>query len=141
MIGNPLSNLFSYHFDTAIHSRSQVGTECWARFGGHILKLNHGPDYPDEEMSLHDGQTANVKLVFADGTVDIVSQTRIEPGQPLTFNYNTTEWSMAEPFEAWGGTEMVEGFSHLCPAQQQWLVATDKVAPHIRELWEAEQKR
>ena len=82
-----------------------------------------------------------MKLVFANETVDFVSQTKIEAGQALTFNYNTTEWSMAEPFEAWGCTENVQGFAHLCPADQEWLLATDKVAPHIRELWEAEQKR
>jgi hypothetical protein len=40
---------------------------------------------------------------------DMVALTCIEPWQQLTFNYNTTEYDMAEPFECTCGTPACEG--------------------------------
>lgn len=50
----------------------------------------------------------------------------IEAGEELTFDYNTTEWSMASPFECGCGQSacvgLVRGFSHLNSAQRQRIV-------------------
>ena len=60
----------------------------------------------------------------------------IEDGDELTFDYDTTEWDMAEPFAcrcgAAGCYGTVQGFRHLSPAQRQALFAA--AAPHVRAL-------
>ena len=84
-------------------------------------------------------RAANVRLVLDGETIDVMSRREIDAGQPLTFDYNTTEWYFSEPFEDWISGEVVRGFAHAPIAEQQSLLSQDLVAPHIRELWETQQ--
>lgn len=65
-----------------------------------------------------------------------VARRSIKSGEELTFNYNTTEWDMAEPFDcncssvSCVGT--VRGFRYLPPVLQAELAG--ECAPHIRNL-------
>ncbi|MDT4989988.1 MAG: hypothetical protein QOI74_4082 [Micromonosporaceae bacterium] len=56
---------------------------------------------------------------------DMFALTCIEPWQQITFNYNTTEYDMAEPFDCRCGDDRCEGtvrgFRWLAPAQQRRL--------------------
>ena len=67
-----------------------------------------------------------------------VSRRAIRVGEELAFNYNTTEWDMAEPFvcicECANCTHLVSGFVHLDEVSQEYLLphCTD----HIRQLHE-----
>ena len=66
----------------------------------------------------------------------LVALREIRSGEEVTFDYNTTEWDMASPFECHCGTDncygTVRGFKHLpADAQRALLPVT---APHIRHL-------
>jgi uncharacterized membrane protein YeiB len=66
----------------------------------------------------------------------IVAVRPIGAGDELRFDYNTTEWELAESFVCNCGAPrcvgVVLGFAHLSPARQQ--VMLHDVAPHIRFL-------
>ena len=63
-----------------------------------------------------------------------VAARRIAPGEELTFNYLSSEWDMAEPFECRCGSRRclrkIRGFRHLTPEQQRELDAL--LTPHLR---------
>lgn len=63
----------------------------------------------------------------------------IAEGEELSFNYLTTEWEMASPFECICGSRscygMIQGFRHLSREEQERLLPA--TAPHIRLLFEA----
>ena len=54
-----------------------------------------------------------------------VAVRRIAPGEPITYNYNTTELDMAVPFDCACGTDgclgRISGFIHLSGAEQERL--------------------
>ncbi|MEY5032012.1 MAG: Phosphoribosylformylglycinamidine synthase [Planctomycetota bacterium] len=62
----------------------------------------------------------------------------IAAGEQITFDYTTTEGSMAEPFTclcgASGCVGTVRGFAHLSAAEQR--ARRDRLAPHLRALLE-----
>jgi len=66
----------------------------------------------------------------------IVARRAIAAGDQLRFDYNTTEWELAEPFVCNCGAPacvgVAEGFAHLSYTRQQ-IVLRD-AAPHIRAL-------
>jgi uncharacterized membrane protein YeiB len=66
----------------------------------------------------------------------IVARRPIAAGDELRFDYNTTEWELAEPFACDCATPacvgVTMGFAHLSPARQQVLLRD--AAPHIRAL-------
>lgn len=69
----------------------------------------------------------------------VVAARDLAPGEEVTFDYHTTEWSLASPFRCacpearCYGT--VRGFAHLPPAHQRRLLRA--AAPHIRGLYRA----
>jgi hypothetical protein len=57
----------------------------------------------------------------------------IAPGEQLTFDYNCTEWSLAEPFACACGRcdgSPVRGYAHLCAVGRARREA--HAAPHLR---------
>ena len=66
----------------------------------------------------------------------VVARRPIAAGDELRFDYNTTEWEMAEPFVCNCRTPrcvgVALGFAHLSPARQQVLLRD--AAPHIHVL-------
>jgi hypothetical protein len=64
--------------------------------------------------------------------LDVMATRNISPWEPVTFNYNSTEWEMAEPFACHCGSGyclgQVQGFRFLTSAQRARL---DFVAPHL----------
>lgn len=68
----------------------------------------------------------------------MVAARPIDAGEELTFDYNTTEWELAQPFRCRCGAThcygMVQGFKHLPEPQQHVLLP--HVAPHISRLYE-----
>jgi uncharacterized membrane protein YeiB len=66
----------------------------------------------------------------------IVARWPIRAGDQLRFDYNTTEWELAEPFVCNCGSPrcvgVVVGFAHLSPARREFLLGN--AAPHIRGL-------
>lgn len=67
----------------------------------------------------------------------LVALRDIRRGEEVTFDYLTTEWEMAEPFECGCGAARcrgrIGGFSRLGSEQQRELLPL--VAPHIRALY------
>lgn len=65
-----------------------------------------------------------------------VARRPIAAGEELSFNYLTTEWEMATPFDCHCGSPncfgRIAGFKHLTAEEQERLLA--EVAPHIRKL-------
>lgn len=67
----------------------------------------------------------------ADALLVLVADREIEPGDPITFDYNTTEWEMAEPFACAGTGRQVRGFMHLSAPEREAILG--RALPHIRE--------
>lgn len=99
----------------------QVGASSHARFGAKALKINHSSD-------------PSTRMLIGDIEIDVVSTRIIPAGEALSFNYNTTEWEMDEPFVDWDTGLNVQGFSNASAEEQQRLLKENLVAPHIREL-------
>jgi uncharacterized membrane protein YeiB len=72
----------------------------------------------------------------------IVVRRAISAGDELRFDYNTTEWELAESFvcncRSACCVGVVLGFAHLSPARQQAMV--QDVAPHIRVLYDTRRR-
>ena len=66
--------------------------------------------------------------------VEVISTRAIQSNEALSFNYNTTEYLMAEPFVDWMTGEKVGGFSVLSGDEQKRLLDAGLVAPHVYEL-------
>jgi uncharacterized membrane protein YeiB len=66
----------------------------------------------------------------------IVARRPIATGDELRFDYNSTEWELAEPFVCNCGSPrcvgVAMGFGHLSPARQKVMLGV--AAPHIRTL-------
>jgi len=99
----------------------QVSDNEHLNFGKKVVKINHA-------------NNPNTRMEVLSDKVQIRAIGAIEAGTCLTFNYNTTEWDMSEPFTDWATGEKVQGFSHLSSVEKDMLLATNLVATHIREL-------
>ena len=60
----------------------------------------------------------------------------MEAGELLSFNYNTTEYDMASPFECWETGSIVRGYAHLSAAERAAIAKY--AAPHVLRLAEQE---
>lgn len=69
---------------------------------------------------------------------DLVTLRHVRHGEELTFNYNTTEFDMAEPFACHCGSLFclgtVRGFRHLRPPQRERL--RPLLAAHLETLYD-----
>lgn len=74
---------------------------------------------PNCYLSVSDGGDDGVPYV------KFVTMRRLQPGELISFNYNTTEWDMASPFQCVCGTPscvgMVRGFKYASPLQRERL--------------------
>lgn len=102
----------------------QIGATAHARFGAKALKVNHAQD-PNCRVEIHEDR------------VEIISLVAMPDGVTLTFNYNTTEYSMAEPFIDWVTGSLVGGFKNAGHEEQQKLISSGLLAAHVLELFHA----
>lgn len=116
--------------DCASWDTLQVGRNEHAKFGKKALKLNHSQD-----------PNTRINIVYSDDDpsktekVEVVSTRAIAAGTPLSFNYNTTEWVMSEPFVDWVSEVQVGGFSNASTDEKRFLLQQPNlVAPHIRQM-------
>ena len=74
------------------------------------------------------------------GAECFAARREIAEGEELTFNYLTTEWDMASPFDCTCGHPScfgrIRGFRYISPEEQSRLLPA--AAPHIRLLHERE---
>ena len=65
----------------------------------------------------------------------VIASRDIQTWEAVTFNYNTTEWEMAEPFHCRCGSneclKAIRGFRHLTAEQREHLIG---VAPPLTRL-------
>ena len=102
----------------------QIGVDQHARFGEKALKLNHARD-------------PNTRVLIHADRVEIVARRDIEADTPLSFNYNSTEFRMAEPFTDWSTGELVCGFEGATEEERGWLLENGLVAQHVFLLRDA----
>lgn len=80
----------------------------------------------------------NLEVAF--DTMRLVARRDVAVGEELSFNYLTTEWDMATPFEchcrAEGCFRYIGGFKRLTLNQRKRLI--NHVAPHIKSCVEEE---
>ena len=106
---------------------------------GEELHVDLGPGYTIEEILdryfwrfMNHGCDPNLLITVE----EVVALRDIEPGVALTFNYNTTEWNMAEPFRCHCGSPQclgtIRGFKHLTAAQRERL--HPHATPHLLQL-------
>ncbi len=71
----------------------------------------------------------NVKLSLQ----EVIATRDISPWEDVTFDYNTNEYEMSEPFDCHCGSAhclgTIQGFKYLTPAQQHQLAPS--LAPHL----------
>lgn len=67
--------------------------------------------------------------------IDIVSLRHIDEGETLSFNYCTTEWDMAAPFEDSETRMIVRGFRYLSEQERIACLDANLLPPHIMRLW------
>ena len=108
-------------FEKAQWQSVQCGENQHCMFAEKALKMNHSSD-------------PNTRIAILEDRCEIRSIKAIEAGELLYFNYNSTEWEMAEPFKDWESGENVQGFLHASPEEKQKILDTNIAAPHIREL-------
>ncbi len=74
---------------------------------------------------------------------DVIAVKEIAPGEDVTFNYNTTEYDMAEPFTCHCGSSscigVVRGAKHLTVEQLEML--RPSLAPYLHRLLASPDKR
>ena len=60
----------------------------------------------------------------------------IEQGEPLSFDYTTTEWELTDGgFTDAETGQRVMGFKHLSEEQKTKLLDAGLLPPHIMQLW------
>jgi hypothetical protein len=63
---------------------------------------------------------------------EVIAKRNIQPWEAVTFDYNTTEWEMAEPFSCGCGSEnclgTIQGLKYLTASQRECL---GTVAPYL----------
>jgi hypothetical protein len=64
----------------------------------------------------------------------------LKVGELLSFNYNTTEWSMATPFTCGMAGVEVSGFRNLDLNSQRFLASEGLIVPHVYALWREEKQ-
>jgi uncharacterized membrane protein YeiB len=104
---------------------------------GRDLHLDPISDAESPWGSLNHGCDANVAIDVERRV--IVARRGIAAGDQLRFDYNTTEWELAEPFVCNCGAPtcvgVATGFAHLSYMRQQ--IVLREAAPHIRALYAA----
>ena len=69
----------------------------------------------------------------------VIAKRDIQPGEAVTFDYNTTEWEMSEPFNCVCGSESclgtIQGLKYLTSSQRERL---GTVAPYLGRHLEEE---
>lgn len=131
----PLQNLIRKWPRLDLMASSRLYNPPW-QVTGAIMYTNHScvPNCRLEAALVGDSQ-AEVSLITLED---------VPAGTMVTFDYNTTEWDMAAPFECLCGEPCcvgsVKGFRHLPPDRQQELMAGDQVLPAVREAFAAAQR-
>jgi hypothetical protein len=72
--------------------------------------------------------------------LDFYALRDLEAGDLLSFNYNTTEWSMATPFTCGMAGTQVAGFNNLDLSKQRFLASEGLIVPHVYTLWREEKQ-
>lgn len=98
----------------------QVGEGEHANFGQKAVKLNHS-------------SLPNTRIQIGPDRVEVVAAKEVAAGDALSFDYNSNEWEMDEPFTDWKTGESVQGFRHAKPERQQHLLG-GYASPHILAL-------
>jgi hypothetical protein len=114
---------YSVQIDENVHIDLGEGYSHEAMVAGHAWRfLNHRCD-PNTMIR---GQ-------------DVLAVQRILPLEEVNFNYNTTEYEMAEPFvchcSSRGCLGRIRGFKHLPAAERERL--RPWLAPHLLRVWES----
>ena len=87
----------------------------------------------------HECCTANSEIRFHKKPWELVTVRDIEAGECICFDYVTTEYKMAEPFDCMCSGDCrkrVSGFHSLSKEEQQTLISEGKVSPLIKLLHE-----
>jgi hypothetical protein len=111
----------------------QVGMNEHARFGKKALKLNHAQNPNTRIHIVSSNITGGNNIIKTQAErVEVISAKEIPANEALSFNYNTTEFLMAEPFVDWVTGLQVGGFSVASNDEQKFLLDSDLVTPHVR---------
>ena len=102
---------------------------------------------PRVVVPVHESHSGCVGVMRAAGTyccdpnalvrnLEVVTSREIQPWEEITFNYNTTEYDIADPFTCRCGSVHclgeIRGFKRLMPAERESLRFF--LAPHLRRI-------
>jgi hypothetical protein len=75
-------------------------------------------------------------------TASLIARRSIAAAERLTFDYVSTEWDMAAPFDCACGAAScrgrVAGFRYLTPEQKAALQSEGALAAHVQAAWDRE---
>lgn len=96
---------------------------------------------PEQQRWMYLNHSCDPNAAVDVETRTLVALRDLQPGEEITFDYDTTEWAMAEPFVCGCGSagcrRWVAGFRALDPHRKEVLLP--QAAPHIRRLHAREQ--
>jgi len=127
VVGTPLGTGVRATRDIPAQTRILRFTGTWVaapdRHSLQVARDRHLRADGQEWAYLNHSCAPNCRIEFSDWT--LVADRQIRAGEDLTFDYLTTEWDMAEPFQcrcgAAGCRGRVGGLKHLPPAEQASL--------------------
>lgn len=95
----PLNKVQDFPTRTSV----QVGVDQHIEVGDTLAFMNHSSN-------------PTCKLRVQDNALQVVPLRDLSVGDQITFNYNATEYDMAEPFDDWDTGSRVAGWKHLSPS-------------------------
>jgi hypothetical protein len=133
----PLATPTRYTLQLSQHAHVRHEDLQWSAFLNHSCDGNvrldfpafpsgAAPEDPEAQRSLWDGSRC----------LSVVTTRAVAQGEEITFDYCTTEWKMAEPFDCACGKPAcrgrIEGFSALTQDQKQALQAKGALSPSLQ---------
>lgn len=127
--------------DTVIHI-SGIPTSTKDRYSIQVDADTHLMPFPAESVEaqaekcpwIFTNHSCNPNVVVRDSK--FIALRAIEPNEAITFDYETTEWEMAEPFQCACGAAScrgeIRGYSYLNSAERERLV--EQTASHLLAL-------
>ena len=134
--GSFITDLWGPVFDSPTAHTVHIDKEKHVEPRGPMMRFNHSCQ-PNSKFVYEKRQATFLDLDSNDEVFWYVVATRdIKEGENITFDYNTTEYAMAEVFQCMCGADTclgeIKGYKYLSPEQQRQR--KNDVSPVIRDL-------
>lgn len=127
---------FNLSTEATMHS-VQLAENVHTTFPDPFALTNHSCQ-PNGKLSFI-GSFIGEKQRWQLNAINFIALRNISVGEPITFDYNTTEWEMSSPFPCDCGqpncVKTIRGFKHLSEANR--AARQHLISPYISQKWES----